>query len=194
MGRPREFDPEEALEVVMRIFWQRGYEATSLNDLTDALKITKTSLYHAFGKKDALFGKAFDRYRNTLLSFIDPALESATSLEVVSTLLHGFADVNTKPGTPTGCLVTNAAIVGSEEAEPVRLDLIRGRVHLEAKLTQRLERAKAEGDLPADADPSALASMVMIFSHGMSIQASSGASREGLHAAVDQLLASWPRA
>lgn len=193
MGRPREFDSDRALDIAMRLFWERGYEATSLTDLTDAMKITKTSLYHAFGRKEDLFEKAFERYRASYLSFVDTALDLEKSYDVVSELLRGYANVDTLPGTPTGCLSTNAAVVGSEESDLIRRSLVKGRVEMEKRLASRLQRAKEEQDLPTTADPAALASMVMIFSHGMSIQATSGVSRECLHQTIDQLMHSWPR-
>ena len=89
IGRPREFDPETAIVQAMRLFWRKGYEGTSLSDLTEELGITRPSLYAAFGNKEALFLKALDRYDQETSRFIEPALNAPTARELAEGLLYG---------------------------------------------------------------------------------------------------------
>jgi AcrR family transcriptional regulator len=194
MGRPREFDVEEALDGALDLFWRKGYEGTSLSDLTEAMGITRPSLYATFGNKEELFRKALDRYDSTCMAFTRSSLEQPTARAVVSHLLHGFADAQTDPAHPAGCLGMNGALACSEEAEPIKQELVGRRVASEAALGRRLEEARAAGDLPADSDPAELARYVMTVAHGMAIQASSGAGRAALYSIVVMTLRAWPSA
>ncbi len=192
MGRPREFDVEEALDSALKVFWRKGYEGTSLSDLTEAMGITRPSLYATFGNKEELFRKVLDQYDNTCLEFTREAMREPTARAVVEKLLYGHADCQTNPEHPPGCLGTNGALACSDEVEPIRQELIGYRLAAEAALQQRLEQAKAAGDLPASADPCGLARYVMALTQGMAVQAASGADREALHQIVRMALAGWP--
>jgi len=194
VGRPREFDIETALACALQEFWQKGYEGTSLTDLTEAMGITRPSLYATFGNKEELFRKALDRYDATHMLFTGDALQEPTAYAVVERLLYGFADAQTDPVNPPGCLGMNAALACTEASEPIRQELIARRAATETALRHRLERAKAEGDLPAGSDAAALALYVMTVAQGMAGQAKSGASRADLHNVVAVALQAWPKA
>lgn len=194
MGRPREFEIDEALDQALELFWRKGYEGTSLSDLTDAMGITRPSLYAAFGNKEELFRKALDRYDDTCMAFTRTALKEPTARKVVDKLLHGFADAQTDQVHPPGCMGVNGALACSEEAEPIKQELTGRRVAGEIALGRRLEEARAAGDLPADCAPADLARYVMTVAHGMAIQASSGACREALYAVVGMTMKAWPSA
>jgi AcrR family transcriptional regulator len=192
MGRPREFDVDEALDSALQVFWRKGYEGTSLTDLTEAMGITRPSLYATFGNKEELFRKVLDQYDNTCLAFTREAMSEPTARAVVERLLYGHADAQTDPPHPPGCLGMNGALACSEEVEPIRQELIGRRLASEAALQRRLEQAKAEGDLPAGADPAGLARYVMTVAQGMAVQAASGADREALHQVISTALMAWP--
>jgi len=124
MGRPREFDPDQALDRALRVFWRSGYEGASMADLTEAMGITKPSLYAAFGNKEELFRKALDRYVDGPGGYVQVALAKPTAREVVEHLLYHAADAVTDPENPPGCLAVQGALCCGEAAETIKQELM----------------------------------------------------------------------
>jgi AcrR family transcriptional regulator len=191
-GRPREFDVDQALEEALRLFWRKGYEGTTLPDLTRAMGINRPSLYAAFGSKEELFRKALDRYHEGPAGYSVAALCEPTARAVAERLLFGTIDLVTDRRNPSGCLTVQAALSCGETAESVRRELIARRVGGEAAVRKRFERALAEGDLPAGSSPADLARYVMAVVYGMAVQAAGGASRAQLRRAAELALSAWP--
>ncbi|MEA3252037.1 MAG: TetR/AcrR family transcriptional regulator [Pseudomonadota bacterium] len=192
MGRRREFDVDKALDAALCVFWRKGYEGASYNDLTQATGVERPALYSAFGNKEALFRRALERYYEQQLGFFPAALAQPTSREVAAHILSGVAELNTRHPEHAGCFLINGALAGSDDAEPVRQTLIAFRAKGEAQLRERFERAKQQGDLSKTADCAALAAFLMAVTHGMAVQAKAGFSREMLEAVADQALSTWP--
>jgi AcrR family transcriptional regulator len=192
MARPREFDPEIALQAALMQFWQKGYEGTSIADLTAAMGITKPSLYACFGSKEELFRKALDTYEARYRAMADAALAEPDTRKAVERLLQGYADLLTRQGMPHGCLGLNGAIACSTDSESVRQELIHRRLEAEAVVARRLERAREEGDLAADASPDVLARYLMAVAMGLAVQAKAGATREMLGEVVALTISGWP--
>jgi AcrR family transcriptional regulator len=192
MGRPREFDMEQALEAVLCVFWRKGYEGASYIDLTQATGLQRPALYSAFGNKESLFGHALKRYYDRYLDFFPAAMEQPTSREVAAHILRGTAELNTRYSDRTGCLGIHGALAGSGDAEAVQRLLIDARAKGEALLRDRLEQAKKDRDLPETANCGALAAFVCAVSHGIAVQAKAGFSRDTLEAVVEQALSTWP--
>jgi AcrR family transcriptional regulator len=192
MGRPREFDVDEAIDTACTLFWRKGYDGTSLADLTKAIGITSPSFYFAFGSKEGLFKKALAHYKASHLGFAEEALREATARAVVERLLYGFADALTDPKCPPGCLAMNCALPSSDETDPIRVGLARWRERRKEVLRVRFEEARLGGDLPADADPDDLARYVMVVSWGMAVDAQTGANREALRRTVATAMRVWP--
>jgi AcrR family transcriptional regulator len=192
MGRPRAFDRDKALDRALHVFWARGYEGTSIADLTEAMGINPPSLYAAFGNKEALFRQALDRYEARRDEIMAEAFAARTAREAMTRLLEGTADRLSDKHKPRGCLMVQGALCGGEECETVKRDLAARRAGGEVLIRERLKRAKREGDLPADADPVALARFVSTVLQGMSVQASGGATRKELRAIADMALRAWP--
>ena len=191
-GRPRSFDVDRALDCALQLFWRKGYEGTSLSDLTQAMGINRPSLYAAFGDKEALFRRALDRYAHGTAAYVREALDQPTARAVVEGLLRGAADLMTDSRNPAGCLNVQGALACNEVAEPIRRELISRRAGGEAALRRRLKRAKAEGDLPRGSNPSDLARYIATVVHGMAVQAAGGASRGELRGVIRTALRAWP--
>jgi len=191
-GRPRQFDVDEALERALRVFWRRGYEGATLPELTQAMGIKRPSLYAAFGSKEELFRKALDRYVEGPAAYVREALNEPTARAVAGRLLGGAIDLLTDRRNPRGCLVVQGALACGETAESVRRELAARRVAGEVAVRQRFERARADGDLPAEADPADLARFVVTVMRGMAVQAAGGASREDLRRVAELALRAWP--
>lgn len=188
-GRPRSFDMDEALDQALKLFWTKGYEGTSLSDLTQAMGISPPSLYAAFGNKEELFRRALDRYMQEMVDFCG-TLNAPTAREVAERLLHASADID--PDRPAGCLLVQAALSCSEASASVKQELIARRKAGEDALRERFERAVREGDLPPTADPALLAGYLTVTAEGMAVHATSGASREVLRGIADAALQAWP--
>lgn len=191
-GRPREFCVDEALAAALRVFWSRGYEGASLSDLTEAMGITRPSLYAAFGNKEALFRKALDLYEREKLAFMGEALEASTSRGVAERLLRGALDMQTSECEPRGCLRVISSVACGSEAESIRAEVIARRASSHQALLDRFQRAKTEGDLPSHVEADGLANYLSAILQGMAIQAGAGATRKQLETLVETSLAMWP--
>ncbi|GGZ75905.1 TetR/AcrR family transcriptional regulator [Streptomyces echinoruber] len=191
-GRPRSFDRATALEKALLAFWEHGYEATSVADLTRAMGIGAPSLYAAFGDKQALFTEVVHEYRARYGSFGDRALaEEPTARAAVERVLREAAAEYTAPDRPHGCLVVHAATnCSTPEVEALLRERRNANI---AAFESRIRAGIAAGELPADTDAGALARCVGAVLQGMSQQARDGASRAELEALVDVALAGWPR-
>jgi AcrR family transcriptional regulator len=190
-GRPRAFDIDEALDKAMEVFWKQGYEGTSLTDLTEAMGINRPSLYAAFGNKEALFSKAIDRYLVNG-NRDDLALQLPTAREVVSAKLQASAEFLGDERHPAGCMTVVTALACSPESKRVHENLADKRLAAETRLRLRLERALIDGDLPANANPVALARYVSTVIEGMSVQARDGATQEHLLEIATIAMNAWP--
>jgi AcrR family transcriptional regulator len=191
MGRPREFDVEAALDLALHVFWRKGYEGASMADLTEAMGITKPSLYAAFGNKEDLFRKALDRYVDGPGGYFRTGLEKPTAREAVSHILYESVEAVTDPKNP-GCLAVQGALCCGDAAETIKQELMARRSKGEDDLRARFERAVTEGDLPADADAGDLARYVSAIMQGMAVQAAGGAPRNQLRKLADMAMRSWP--
>src|SRR6266699_6804646 len=154
-GRPRAFDPDAALDRAMHVFWTKGYEGAALSDLTQAMRINRPSLYAAFGNKERLFGRVLDRYMDGPVAYFAKALAAPKARDVVEEILLGTARMAEDPRVPAGCLMVQGALAcGNASA---RKEVAARRAAAEVALRRRLQRAKREGDLPKNADPTELA-------------------------------------
>ncbi len=177
---------------MLQVFWRKGYEGASLADLTKAVGVNRPSLYAAFGDKEALFRKALDRYLDGPAAYTQEALKEPTTRAVVERLLRGATDLNTAPGNPGGCLMVQGALACSEAADSIRQELTACRAAGEAAIRRRLQRAKSDGDLPADVNPADLARYIATVLYGIAVQTAGGASRDELRRVVEMALRSFP--
>jgi AcrR family transcriptional regulator len=192
IGRPREFDFDNALDRALLVFWRNGYEGASIADLTEAMGINPPSLYAAFGNKEGLFRKAVDRYVERHAGFWDVASAKPTAHAMVEHLLHASADFVTDEANPRGCLFVRGPMACSEAANKIRDELVTRRATGEARLRERLERAIAGGEISPELNPADYARYIMTVLEGMSVQAAGGASREDLHKVAEMTMHTWP--
>ena len=191
-GRPRAFDPDKALSEALKIFWQRGYEGTSLANLTKAMGINKPSLYATFGGKADLFRKIVERYLQAQSALWDKAFEEPSAQKAIAGLLNAVADSLTSGQNPQGCLLVQGALTCSEETECIKKELASKRAESDRLLRTRLIRAQAEGELGPSVDVTALSRYFSTVLRGMSVEASAGATRRDLQNVIDLSLKAWP--
>ncbi len=175
----------------MRVFWRRGYEGTSLSDLTEAMGINRPSLYAAFGNKEELFRKVLDRYQAFACDLQNPAFEAPTAREAVVAILQSSATALTDPRNP-GCLAVVGALAGGDESEGVRQQLCATRSGREELIRARIERGMTEGDVPPGTDATALARYIATVINGMSVMARGGSTAVELHEVAVMALRAWP--
>lgn len=191
-GRPREFDVDTALACALRMFWMRGYEGTSLSDLTDAMGITRPSLYAAFGNKESLFRQALDLYEREKLAFFDPALKQPTARGVARVMLQGALDTYTDVGGPNGCLGVITSTACGTDAECIREEVLERGRKVRSLIVDRMARAVEEGDFNVPTDPEAITGYLLAVLQGMAVQAGAGAAREDVQQVIDMTIAVWP--
>ena len=190
-GRPRKFDRGAALRTAMELFWEHGYEGTSLNMLTSAMGITPTSLYAAFGTKDALFEEAVELYNAADSSPTVRALELTPTRDAIEAMLRRNADAYVDPDTPLGCMVVLAGTNLGRGHEHVGRHLADLRAQDLARVTERIERGAAEGDLPDGVDAPVLASYCVTVLQGLSVRARDGCGRDEAHAVIDIAMSAY---
>jgi AcrR family transcriptional regulator len=192
MARPREFDEDEVLHAALRLFWEKGYEGTSLDDLMAAMKLTKSSVYKAFGSKEALFWRVVERYQRDFLDFRHEALAEPTPRRIAERLLEGITELHSGKMNPVGCLELNTALAGSADSELIRQQLLRGRELFRLRLRDRFEQVAATAPLPSGMTSDDAASLIISLIQGLAVQAKAGVSLETTRRVARAALLGWP--
>ncbi|AXA41028.1 TetR/AcrR family transcriptional regulator [Rhizobium leguminosarum] len=192
-GRPRAFDREAALAQATRLFWIKGFEATSIADLTEAMGIGSPSLYAAFGSKEALYAEALRHYRDNNEALVWAGFFSAgTAREAVMSFLMDSAAALTGcvVDIPRGCMVALSSVGSEGHVELGELVRAARAVTLD-RLKLRLNQAISAGEIPVSTDIHALARFVQTVQNGMSILARDGATRGELEAVAELAMLGW---
>ena len=189
MARTKKFDPDAALQAAMELFWRRGYEATSLGDLTEHLGIGRASLYATFGSKHELYLKALERYLRTrapdpveLLSQPGPVLPA------VRALVKRYVEEAACDRQRRGCMIVNAATERMPGDTQVARVVESAWDTLEVALAAALTRARAPGELAADTEPRALARFLLVVLQGLRVMGKGHPNPERLRDAAEQAL------
>lgn len=193
IGRPREFDRDAALEAAMFLFWRKGFAATSMNDLCDAMGISSPSLYAAFGSKEALYLEVVEHYVRTQGPPVwDKLAEGTTARAGIENLLIAWTEFLPKSrATPAGCMALLAAVGDEWPAAIVRV-VKKVRLEMLGTLRSRLEAAVVDGELPTSTDIDGLSRFYLGVFQGMAVQAKDGATQAELRAVAAAAMAAWP--
>jgi TetR/AcrR family transcriptional regulator, copper-responsive repressor len=185
-GRPRTYDPDAALAQAIRTFWKAGYSGTSLDDLGDATGMNRPSLYAAFGDKRALYLQTLDRYTERSKEGITKALDPQLSLAEGLQRFYDYALASYLPsGDPArGCYLIGTAVTEALGDEEVRTRLASALREFERMVAERIQQARADGELDATADPQALAMIALAVLYSVAIRSRAGESRAVLKSVV----------
>jgi TetR/AcrR family transcriptional repressor of nem operon len=183
VARAKIFQDDAALETAMLLFWKNGYEATSMQALEQATSLKRTSLYHAFGNKRALFNKALHLYFETVLAkFLDVIEDAPTAKMAVQAVLDEAIALHFTPSHPGGCMIV-LSLTESEQHDAETRDLLnRALAQLRNRLANRFKRAITDGDMPQGTSCGALSDEIVAIVTGMIVMAKGGASKARLKA------------
>lgn len=192
MGRHRSFDLDKAVAVATDLFWRKGYDGTSMSDLTKAIGVSAPSFYFAFGSKEGLFRRVVETYLARQNAIIEAAFAKTDTRSLVRSLLEGFgaffADRNHAPG----CLILNSSLP-IDDAHPFRAEWADGRRHLREALAHRFAEDRDFGrGFPERWPPDDTARTVYCLIWGMAVEAHSGADAHQIQAMIDHFLETWP--
>ncbi|EAO4655154.1 TetR family copper-responsive transcriptional repressor ComR [Salmonella enterica] len=193
-GRPKVFDREAALDKAMTLFWQHGYEATSLADLVEATGAKAPTLYAEFTNKEGLFRAVLDRYITRFASKHEAQL-FCEEKSVESALEDYFTEIAacfTSTGTPAGCFMINTSATLAASSRDIARTVKSRHAMQEQTLIQFLRQRQERGEIPAHCNPQALAEYINCILQGMSISAREGATFEQLMQITRTTLRIWP--
>jgi TetR/AcrR family transcriptional regulator, copper-responsive repressor len=192
-GRPRTLDRDAGLEVAARLFWERGYEGTSIADLTSAMGVTPPSLYAAYGSKEELYGQALDHViARESKARMEALSGDMGAYDALAFYLRDTAASISRPNDPKGCIVSTAVLQHAIENGTVAKSVAARREAATVALRERFDRAVVDGELPTGSDTDSLARFFGAFTQGLSVQACDGACTDRLNRLVDIALSAWP--
>jgi AcrR family transcriptional regulator len=193
-GRPVVFDRQVALIEAMKLFWERGYEGTSFDDLIAAMRISASSFYNSFGSKEALYCEATRSYLewsghwfSTILN--DPSIDTRTAF---ARLFEATAEEFTRGDHPLGCMISLAGTHCSPGMKNIREMMAEHRAFSEGAMADRIRKGIVTGDIPEDTDSDMLAAYYSAVARGLAVQARDGASREKLSEIGRLAMRAWP--
>jgi AcrR family transcriptional regulator len=193
-GRPAGFDRAAALREAMKLFWERGYEGTSFDDLIAAMGISASSFYNAFRSKEQVYEQATDAYLEASACWFIGILndDKLDTRSAFARLFEAAAREFTRGDLPAGCMISLAGTHVPPGLAAVRDMMVRHRAVGEEAFAARLRKGIAAGDVPADTDVEILAAYFSTIARGLAVQARDGASRERLAEIAEVAMRVWP--
>jgi TetR/AcrR family transcriptional regulator, transcriptional repressor for nem operon len=189
MPRPKEFNPDEAIEKAMHVFWHKGYEATSIEDLLGAMDLNRGSLYDTFGDKRQLFLKVVDRYCTTVVGSKFALLDQpGPALPTLRVFIHGMLNGALADPQRRGCLIANTVMELAPHEKEVAGTLRQTLKMLEDAFFRVLNRAKQQGELNSQKDSRALARFLTTMMQGTIVMIKSGAAAETVRQTTETAL------
>ena len=173
MPRPKTFDPEQVVDAALGLFWARGYQATSFDDITRATGVNKPSLYAEFGDKAGLFARVLERYHAMLLAHAEATLGGTGPVrDAVRAWLLSFLPSCSGAAGGRGCLSVNATLDAAAAADPAVAQRVAAfRLRVERLLARAIRRGVAAGELPRSVDPRAAARLLLVAQTGLMVHA-----------------------
>jgi AcrR family transcriptional regulator len=196
-GRKRTFDAEVVLLKAMEVFWQKGYSGTSVSDLTEAMGITKPSLYTAFGSKEALFVSTINQYVEVHgAPHVDKLLSENVNLsERLRTYLQSVAEMVVDSTLPGGCFVTNSTCETGGGCLPE--DTLQTVHQINKSSTDTFvdffNDEQLKGNIHSDEQPEVLSDYLLTTQFGLAVMARNGADKEKLHKIIEQAIKTFER-
>ncbi|MBE1441266.1 TetR/AcrR family transcriptional repressor of nem operon [Paenibacillus sp. OAS669] len=169
MVRPREFDEEQALDAALQLFWEKGYEATSLSDLTSRMGIQKPSLYAAFGDKKGLFEAALRKYTKTHAIHVRGKLQQPSVKEAFRAFLEGVVMEEYREGPSRGCFCINTMVELAPHDEKYEILTREHQMYLSALFQETIERGIRSGELSGELNAKALAQTLVVSLIGLTV-------------------------
>jgi len=189
MARNRQFDERQALIAAMLVFWEKGYEGTSIQNLEDAMGLKRTSIYNAFGNKRALFERVIACYKESVMAALFDEMDSAPDIrEGVRRLLNGALKIHFDAGNPGGCLVVLSVLESGQHNAQSQASLQQTIHELKQALQSRLTRARKAGELAAGLDTAATATTIATTMTGMMVMGKADFSRAALKKTINQVV------
>jgi AcrR family transcriptional regulator len=191
-GRPLEFDREKALNAALRVFWEKGYDGTSLSDLTAAMGINRPSMYLSFGNKETLFQKAMEGYTQKNAQLIADCFLAESAREGMERLLRKAVNVFTDPKNPGGCFGNTGTLTCSSVSDEMKRYLEQRWKSFDLTLKRRFDRAVTAGELASGTSTKDLAHYYSVVFQGLGLHAKRGSTRKELLRVVGLAMENWP--
>ena len=189
MARTRQFDERQALQAAMLVFWEKGYDGTSINDLEQAMGLNRTSIYNAFGNKGALFERVMTCYKESVMADLFARLDSAQNIrEGIKRMLNGALDIHFDEDNPGGCLVVLSVMESGQHDAQSIAGMQQTMQELKSALQSRISKAKKSGELSGDLDAGATATTIATTMAGMMEMGKANMSKAALKKTVSQVV------
>jgi len=189
MARTKQFDERQALVSAMLVFWEKGYDSTSIQDLEQAMGLNRTSIYNAFGNKRAIFDRVMSCYKESVMSALFAKLDGAPDIkEGIRRMLNGALDIHFDEDNPGGCLVVLSLLESGQHDEQAQASMQQTIHDLKSALQTRLGKAKKLGELSAGLDVGSTATTIATTMAGMMVMGKANFSKAALKKTVNQVV------
>jgi TetR/AcrR family transcriptional repressor of nem operon len=189
MARTRQFDERQALLAAMLVFWEKGYEGSSIHDLEQAMGLNRTSIYNAFGNKRALFNRVMLCYKESVMSALFAELQNAPNIkEGVRRLLYGALDIHFDKENPGGCLMVLSILEENQHDEQAKTDMQEAFHNLKNTVQTMLGKAKKAGELSPDLDAGSMATTIVTTMSGMMVLGKANFTKTALKKTINQVV------
>ena len=189
MARTKQFDERQALVSAMLVFWEKGYEGTSIQDLEQAMGLNRTSIYNAFGNKRTIFNRVMVCYKESVMSALFADLDGAPNIrEGIRRMLNGALDIHFDEDNPGGCLVVLSLLESGQHDEQSQASMQQTIQDLKRALQTRLSKAKKSGELSKDLDAGSTATTIATTMAGMMVMGKANFTKASLKKTVNQVV------